>query len=191
MSKKKTRKHLRTLLHAIPDAQIHRRSYAACGHLCALPEFQNAQIIMLFVSLHKEIDTSLALLTAMDMGKKVVVPRVIWETKGMVPVVIETLNFEMVMARCGVREPAGGEVISPKDIDLVVTPGLGFDLLGNRLGRGSGFYDRFLEGLDAVRCAIAFEDQVLDEIPTQSFDQLMDILVTESGSRRFSRTDHP
>jgi len=68
-----------------------------------------------------------------------------------------------------------------EEIDLVVAPALGFDGKGNRLGRGSSYYDRFFanDGLKAARCGFAFAEQRVDSIPVAEHDEPVDFLVTD------------
>ena len=82
------------------------------------------------------------------------------------------------------REPS--RRVAPEDIELAIVPGLAFDALGNRLGRGGGFYDRFLAKLSptATVVGLAFECQVFDVIPTEPHDGPVDLLVTEKAVRR-------
>jgi 5-formyltetrahydrofolate cyclo-ligase len=89
------------------------------------------------------------------------------------------------LGRFGIREPrpvAGGEGIR-KGFDLVVVPGLAFDAAGWRLGRGHGYYDRFLRGLDGTSVAVglAFSWQVVPEVPVDAWDVPVDAVVTEDG----------
>ncbi len=73
-------------------------------------------------------------------------------------------------------------------IDLVIVPGVGFSPTGLRLGRGLGFYDRFLAQHDFIgrSCGLAFEDQVIEDLPTLDHDVPLSMLVTEQGVRRFA-----
>ena len=89
----------------------------------------------------------------------------------------------------GIREPIEGPPLPLSEIDLVIVPGLGFDEEGNRLGRGRGFYDRFLShpNFHGVSCAVAFEEQVFESIPVDPADVRMDMLVTDVKVRRFAR----
>jgi len=89
----------------------------------------------------------------------------------------------------GLREPVEGMPVPVSDIDLVIVPGLGFDEQGNRLGRGRGFYDRFLSHRDfrGTACALAFEEQVVPAVPTGEGDMGVDMLVTDVRVRRFAR----
>jgi 5-formyltetrahydrofolate cyclo-ligase len=89
----------------------------------------------------------------------------------------------------GVLEPEPGTPAEASGIDLVLVPGLGFGPAGQRIGRGAGFYDRFLGNprLRAVRCGLAFELQVVEGIPMSGHDAALDMLITETGISRFAR----
>ena len=143
---------------------------------------------MIFLSLRNEVDTSVAVTRALDEGKTVVVPRVVWEARRLVPIVLSGLDCPMQTDHYGLREPIETEPISPDKIDLVVTPGLAFDLHGRRLGRGGGFYDRFLKtpSLTAPSCGLALAVQLIDQVPTERHDVTLDMLVTDSGVWRFN-----
>lgn len=81
----------------------------------------------------------------------------------------------------GILEPrAGCSTIDEREIDLVIVPGVAFDRQKNRMGRGRGFYDRFLSNLDVPFIGIGFDFQIYDNIPTDSFDKKMDMIITES-----------
>ncbi len=73
------------------------------------------------------------------------------------------------------------------NIDLVIVPGMGFDLQGNRIGRGRGFYDRFLAHRDwaGIACGLALEEQVADVVPVSDHDRRIQMLVTDAAVRRF------
>ena len=189
MSKEIVRQQISDRLNALGDRDIQQKSSQACKHLCELDEFKHAQVIMIYLSLPREIDTSAAILEAFGAGKKVLVPKMIWEERKLIPVVIETLNCEMEIGRFGLRNPVGNQTLPVSGIELVVLPGLGFDESGNRIGRGAGFYDRFLADnqFSGIRCGLAFEDQVLKTIPVSDHDMRVDLLVTEKQIRRFNR----
>ena len=78
-----------------------------------------------------------------------------------------------------------------KEIDLVVTPALGFDGKGNRLGRGGSYYDRFFANaeLKAPRCGFAFAEQLVDSIPVAEHDKPVDFLVTDEGITYFNNRE--
>jgi len=102
----------------------------------------------------------------------------------------EDMNFyevrdigELRRGGLGVAEPVGG-LVAPAP-DLVFVPGLAFDVWGWRLGRGKGFYDRFLAGCGAYRLGLAFLCQVVNEVPREGHDQRVEGLVTVEGWREF------
>jgi 5-formyltetrahydrofolate cyclo-ligase len=81
----------------------------------------------------------------------------------------------------GPREPARRVPVDPSAVDVVITPGLAFDRRGHRLGYGGGYYDRYLARLHpaAARVGIAFSVQLVDELPVESVDQPVDVIVTD------------
>ena len=143
---------------------------------------------MMFLSLPSEVDTTAAIEQALSAGKQVVVGKVFWDEQYMVPVRLESLAGEMEVDRYGVRCPKSAPVAPVDQIDLVVMPGLGFDTQGNRLGRGGGYYDRFLSsnGFRGLRCGFGFEEQVLDMVPVNGHDVGIDIMVTDEQVRHFN-----
>jgi len=188
MSKGTIRKYLRSLLEDIPLGEFEEKSRRACGELCRTPEFGRAETIMMFLSLPKEIDATEAIKFALEKGKRVLVPAVSWGDKSIEPIIISSLNCEMTEDRYGLRHPADERAVAVSEIDLVILPGMGFDNVGNRLGRGGGFYDRFLGGDDfkGVSCGLGLEEQVLDEIPVNRDDVKIDMLVTDKEIRNFN-----
>jgi len=187
--KRELRQRLRQTLAAVPKDELKRRSATACALLRAQPEYKKAEILMVFLSLPQEVDTSTLVLGAWHDRKRVLVPRVSWEQRRILPIEIRSLSEDLVESSLGIREPAQGVPFPVSHIDLVVVPGLGFDPFGNRLGRGRGFYDRFLAQPDfhGVSCALALEEQFVENIPAGPHDMQVDMLVTDKAVRRFGR----
>jgi 5-formyltetrahydrofolate cyclo-ligase len=184
MTKTQIRSTMKSLLGGVTDPQRHARSLAACNLLAGTREFKNAQTIMIFLSMPSEIETSTLALKAWQEGKSIAVPRVDWESKRMEPVEIRSLDIGMKTTGPGgaIREPVDGRVVCLSMIDLVVVPGVAFDRHGFRVGRGRGFYDRFLAQQDfqGVRCALCFNEQLLHEpLPIEEHDMPMDLIVTD------------
>lgn len=187
-SKAAVRKHLREVLAAMTEPERHQKSLAACSLVAASPEFAAARVVMLFLSTPAEIDTASLALKSWQSGKTVVVPKVSWDQRRMLPVEISSLNAGMAITGPGVREPIGGQPIPVDFIDLVVVPGLGFTPNGHRIGRGMGFYDRFLAQPEflGVSCGFGFDEQVVEELPVLDHDMPLGMLVTDRGIRRFA-----
>lgn len=103
----------------------------------------------------------------------------------------EELMFHWVASRAelqpgkfGILEPSAEASPAGNDFDLILVPGLAFDLHGGRLGRGKGFYDRFLADARGLRAGVCFDNQIVDSVPAEAHDLRMDFLVTPSAISR-------
>jgi len=181
MEKVELRRQLQNRLLAMPPEQRKDKSRKACRNLVSTSQFQEASIVMMYLSLPHEVDTSEAILHAWQLGKTVAVPKISWQQRHMIPVRINSLETGFSTGVGGLRNPITGVPIPFGDVDLVVAPALGFDRTGNRLGRGGSFYDRFFanDELTAWRCGFAFAEQVVDTIPVDERDEPVDSLVTD------------
>lgn len=187
-NKSALRRQLREKLGAIPEAERHHKSFLSCGFLASTPEFAAARVVMLYLSTPIEVDTTALAIKAWQAGKTVVVPKVSWDQRRMLPVEITSLNDHMTTTGPGVREPAEGKPVPIDLIDMVVVPGLGFSEKGYRIGRGMGFYDRFLAQSDfiGISCGLAFDEQIVTDLPILDHDIPLSMLVTDRGIRRFA-----
>jgi 5-formyltetrahydrofolate cyclo-ligase len=182
------RRQLREKLAAMTDAQRQTKSLAATALLTASPEFSAARVVMLYLSTPHELDTAQLALKCWQTGKTVVVPKVSWDQRRMLPVEITSLQTTMTTTGPGVREPVSGQPIPVNMIDLVIVPGMGFTNDGHRIGRGMGFYDRFLALPDfiGVSCGMGFEEQIVPQLPVLDHDMELSMLCTDRGIRRFA-----
>jgi 5-formyltetrahydrofolate cyclo-ligase len=188
LNKPALRRQLKEKLAAIADEQRHQKSLAACAFVASSPEFAAARIVMLYLSTPTEVDTSPLALKCWQANKTVVVPKVSWDQRRMLPVEISSLADPTTLTGPGIREPLGGKPVPTDFIDMVVVPGLGFSSNGYRIGRGMGFYDRFLAQSEfiGVSCGLAFEEQVVETLPVLDHDIPLSMLVTDRGIRRFA-----
>ncbi|MDH3584984.1 MAG: 5-formyltetrahydrofolate cyclo-ligase [Phycisphaerae bacterium] len=183
---KKTLRHtLRRRLRSLDPQTRQQASVEAARHLTGTDLFARARVIMVFLPLSDEIDARPVVRTALEAGKTVAVPRVTQERGRMRPVEVRSLDEPMDVDAHGVASPRRGQELVLATIDLVVVPGLGFDRGGGRLGRGAGYYDRFLADprLAATSCGLAFETQLVPELPQEDHDIRVDMLVTDQGVR--------
>src|SRR5438874_3074309 len=125
-SKPAVRKMLRERLAAMPPADRHAKSLLACGFVAGIPEFNQARVVMLYLSTAEEVDTAPLALRCWQAGKTVVVPKVSWDQKRMLPVEISSLQTGLTCTGPGIREPVSGKPIPTEFVDLVIVPGLGF-----------------------------------------------------------------
>lgn len=188
------RRELRERLSSLTDTERRLKSQAACSFVATSLEFQAARIVMIYLSTPAEVDTASLALKAWQHGKTIVVPKLSWDSRRMLPVEITSLTSEtLTTTGQGIREPVAGNPVPVGFIDLVVVPGLGFTANGHRIGRGMGFYDRFLSQTDfmGVSCGLAFEEQVVDGIPMLDHDVPLAMLATDRGVRRVTNTVMP
>jgi 5-formyltetrahydrofolate cyclo-ligase len=182
------RKQLRETIDAMPDGRRHQQSADACSLLTASPEFAAARVVMLYLSMSSEIDTAPLALRCWQTGRTVAVPKVSWDQRRMLPTEITSLQTGLTTNGPGVREPIAGNPIPINLIDLVIVPGLGFSRAGHRIGRGMGFYDRFLAQPEFIglSCGLAFEEQIVEDMPVLDHDVPLSMLVTNTEIRRFA-----
>jgi 5-formyltetrahydrofolate cyclo-ligase len=176
------RARMRALLGEMDDEFRHDASTAACENLTGLDVFRHASVVMLYMPLEHEVDLTPAAICCFRAGKTVCVPCVDWKRWDLNPVEVTSFDDEVMdINEHGLRTPRQGRPVLPTLIDLVVVPGLAFDPHGNRLGRGVGFYDRFLGRLrrSATSAGLAFDAQIIDDVPADERDMSVDIIVTD------------
>lgn len=181
------RKEMKAALAAMSANKAARQSALACRRVLELPEFQQARRVMLYIPMPSEVDTSEVAQEAWRMGKTVLVPKVDWDHVEMIAVPCASFDHDIVRGPYGLREPASNVEFPPEEIDFVVVPALAYDRTGRRLGRGGGFYDRFLahSRLSAVPCGLAFGVQVIEHVPAAAHDRPVKLLVTDVETLRF------
>jgi len=186
MEKAEARAEIKRRIASLTPEQRAEKSRKVVRSLLALPEYLTSRAVMFFVPMDDEVDLNPAIDRAAEEGKIVLVPKC--EPRKYELLICRIMSRdELVRGHFGILEPAVVRRFPPTEIDLLIVPGLGFDERGNRLGRGAGYYDRFMNRSDlrAVRCAVAFEEQVLPEIPHDEHDLPIHILVTDERVRRF------
>lgn len=181
-NKTEIRARMKEFLQGVSLTDRHKRSLDACTLLASTKEFKSSQIIMLFLSMKQEVETSALAMKAWQEGKSIAAPRMDWQGRRMEPVEIKSLDVGLQETAFGVREPVEGPEVALGMIDIVVIPGLAFDRRGYRVGRGRGFYDRFLsqQEFNGLRIGLCFHEQLLTEaIPMEPHDIPMDLIVTD------------
>ncbi len=157
------------------------------------PTWREASVITGFCGTHDELDTEGILREALGEGKIVLLPRVEETADGksrMTMVRIHDYDRDLEEGAFGILAPRDDlpEEEGGPDPDLILVPGTAFDERGGRVGRGRGFYDRWLEGRAGTRAGLAFEAQVLrKKLALEPHDQLLDGLVTERRLLAFAR----
>lgn len=156
--------------------------------ILALPEFQRAQTVMLFLNFRDEVETTAIAEAVLAERKRLVLPRCA-PGRLLLPLEVRDLERDIEAGMWGIREPKPTlNRVESLAIEFIVVPGLGFDLQGNRLGYGGGYYDRFLPKLSPLtpRAALAFACQVIEQAPVGEGDEKITMLITEDEVYRFA-----
>lgn len=182
--KETLRERMRELLRALTPEEVQQLSGAAARRIVASPFFRDATTVMIYLPIPGEVDVTSIALRCFQQGKTVCVPRMDWKQRRMTAVEIRGFNDAFEQRRFGVREPVSGRPVPIEEINLVLAPGLAFDTAGRRLGRGGGFYDRFLSmplerRLTRTTCGVCFDIQIVDTVPTDEHDQKVDVVATD------------
>jgi 5-formyltetrahydrofolate cyclo-ligase len=145
------------------------------------PQLQSAHTILFFAPLPDELDVWPLLEKLLKTKKVCALPAFDSETQFYSARRVTNLETDIFRGKFGVSEPLPGCEVIPLDrFDLVLVPGVAFDLDGNRLGRGRGFYDRILAQASGVKCGVAYDFQMVDDIPTESHDAKVNFIFTPS-----------
>jgi 5-formyltetrahydrofolate cyclo-ligase len=180
--KRALRADIKSRLAAI-DAGAWAEASARLTHLLlARPEVTRARAALAFFPIEREIDLRDLASALIARGVRLALPRVDWTAREMRAIEIQG-PADVRSVRAGgvtLTEPAGEREIAPEDLDLVLAPGLAFDAQGGRLGRGAGFYDRFLARCPrALRVGAGLELQVLEAVPMGPGDVPLHAVVTD------------
>lgn len=164
---------------ALSPEEVRSGSHAVQRKFIATEEFAGARVIALYAAIHSEVDTSEVLREALASAREVLYPVVCGEE----------LVFRRILGAdewragaFGIMEPGPAcEGVLPQKADLIVVPGVAFDLMGRRIGFGKGYYDRALHSLEGEGKLVGFcyDFQLVDEIKGEPHDVTMDMVITE------------
>ncbi|MFA6321063.1 MAG: 5-formyltetrahydrofolate cyclo-ligase [Candidatus Omnitrophota bacterium] len=172
--KHKIRKHIYEKLNSHSDLEKTRKSGIIKDKLFNEKAFKEARVVMFYVSLKDEVYTLSMIDEAIEIGKRVCVPVIIKEEKRLIAGEIKDRIKDLERQHFGIYQPKAGHVkeVPLEDINLIVVPGIAFDKNNVRLGRGHGYYDRFLCALpnDTKTIGLAFDFQVVEHLPRDSHD---------------------
>ena len=132
--------------------------------------FKKSTHVLTYHSLPDEISTSLHF--NWNKHKSIYLPRVNGD-------LLEVLPFgETQIGSFKIQEPTNDNIINPQSLELIIVPGVAFDFNGTRIGRGKGFYDKLLSNTNALKIGIGYDFQLLENIPHEPHDILMDAIIT-------------
>lgn len=177
MDKQELRRQVRAAKRAVPLSDKIARSEGIMRQVEALPQFAEARTVLLYWSMDDEVHTH-AFVGRWYERKILLLPCVDGDDLRLRRYTGPDSLREG--PQFGIPEPVGEEFTDLEAIDMIVVPGVAFDLKNNRMGRGRGFYDRLLKSTPkAYKVGVAFRFQMFDTIPVEEFDVPMNQVITE------------
>ena len=172
------RNRMRAVREALPGSACEARSSEITTRLLSLVELERASTVLVFASIRNEVRTQRCMHAAWAAGKHVALPRVIEGELRLYAVAAET---ELVEGAFGVPEPpADAPRVEPGDVGFALVPALAVDPRGYRIGYGGGYYDKLIPQLrNACTCAVAYDFQLISEVPELPHDVPVDLVVTD------------
>lgn len=138
--------------------------------------FRNAHCIAFYHAIPGEVQTD-AFIEKWKDKKRILLPTIIGDD---LKLVTYTGKESLSTGTFGILEPAkDAPEVPPREVELIVVPGIAFDRTGNRMGRGKGYYDRLLTQISAPKAGLCFDFQLVDKVPTEAFDRPMDLIITD------------
>ena len=181
--KRRLRKEIIRKRDQLSPEEVTGKSRLIGSKLCDLPAFREAGAIMFFLSFGSEVDTLPMVEETNRQGKIALAPKTDPGNCELTPSQVLDLDSDLVPGAYNIPEPREEALrpYPPEKVDLLVVPGVAFDLEKRRLGYGGGYYDRFFARLkeQAPLVALAFELQIVPEIPAEKWDQKVDLIITE------------
>ena len=176
------RKHYLKLLKEQNKEEGLRKSFLIAEQLWKLPAIQKARSILFYASMPGEVDTWAMIEKAFFSEKRVALPIVERNQKKLIPTLISSME-DVHNGTYGIAEPHPypDKALALKDLDAVIVPGLAFDKFHHRLGRGKGYYDRFLRTLPkhVTTVGLAFDFQLHPKsLPTEAHDMRLHQIIT-------------
>lgn len=176
------RKELKERRHKLSVKEVANKSSYIEIQLDKIISKLNVKNIMLYYSFKNEVSTEKYILKLLNNDFNVILPYSKVSTRSIIPYLIKNLKEDLSKSSFGILEPNINinSVFSIDKIEVVVIPGIAFDIEGNRMGFGAGFYDRFLiKNENMIKIAICYDFQLLNSIPNEPHDVKMDIIITE------------
>lgn len=165
------RKEIKAKLNAHSNEDLEQHALLALHHLELDTDFLQSKTVMIYWSLADEVPTH-TFIEKWSKSKTILLPRI--KGENMIPVPFTSIE-EMDLSEYNVPQPISH--VFEEEIDLVIVPGRAFDKSGHRLGRGKGYYDRFLKNYHGTKIGLCFHFQYTDYVPYESFDIPMDKVI--------------
>ena len=182
-TKSNLREQVRAKLKTVPAGERAAAATQLCARIKTLELWRAAKSVLFFAPLPDEPDIWPLVEGFLNSKKTVALPRFDSAANKYVACQIENLAEDVVSGKFGIREPKNSCHILPLNrFDLILVPGVAFDLHGRRLGRGKGYYDQLLTEVRGKTCGIAFDEQIVAAIPVEPHDIPLNCILTPTRS---------
>lgn len=175
--KRVIRSKIRTLTQQLSTEEKRREAMIVTHNLEDIIRQNKPTVVAAFMPLHDEIPIDIEHLSHLC---RLIIPRISTHSESCEMEFFDYIPSAIQQGSFGIDEPQAGRAYRAEEIDLMIVPGVAFTLRGERLGRGKGFYDRYLsrEGFRAQCIGVGFRHQLLQELPTEPHDHTMHRIIT-------------
>ncbi len=190
VEKDQLRNKYREIRNSIPSGTQVLKSIAIWKYFFELEEYKNAKTVMIYSDIKSEVKTNVFAERIIADGKRVAMPVTDMEKGEFYPYTITGIA-QLKAGAYGIMEPnlkfaekGGVELISKDEIDIVIVPGIVFDMFGDRIGYGGGYYDKFLADFKGLKIGVTYSECMCYAVPAEENDVRMDMLITEAGCEK-------
>jgi 5-formyltetrahydrofolate cyclo-ligase len=186
-SKSKIRKRILNVRNNMSKEDVKKNSNAIMDKITSLDIYKHSKVVFIYMDFKNEVMTSNLIKRMLSEKKRVVIPYTDSINTVLIPSEI-TKESDLKQNSFGYFEPKSILPVNIEEIDLVIVPGVVFDMNLNRIGFGKGYYDKILNRLkpSAKKVALAHDFQVLEDIPAEEHDVKMDMIITEKNIYPFT-----
>ncbi|MBA3018997.1 MAG: 5-formyltetrahydrofolate cyclo-ligase [Proteobacteria bacterium] len=181
--KQEVRNNIAATLEKLSDKEIAKKTKQIEDNLFEFANFLEAKIVLLYINKKSEVASRNIIKRCFDFNKIVILPAFNIKTYEIKLMKVDDLDNDLITGPRGILEPDINRCkIVPVDrVDLALIPGIAFDEKGGRIGSGEGYYDRFIPKLSITtrKVAIALECQIIQQVPVESHDIHVDIIITD------------
>jgi len=181
--KQEIRNNIAKILGKLSDKKTAKKTKQIEDSLFDFANFLEAKIVLLYVNNKPEVASRNIIKRCLAFNKIVILPAFDTKTYEMKLMKVDDSDNDLITGPRGVLEPDINrcKVVPVDCLDLAIIPGIAFDEKGGRIGTGEGYYDRFIPKLSVTtrKVAIAFECQIIQQVPVESHDKYVDIIITE------------
>jgi len=181
--KRGLREKISITLSTLSAAEAADKTKAIENRLFEFANFVEAKIVLLYMNSLNEINTEQIIKNSLKLNKIVILPVVDTKKHTIKLMKIDNIDTDLRIGSRGILEPDPKrcKMVPIECLDIAIIPGIVLDEKGSRIGPGDGYYDRLIPKLPATarKVALAFEEQIIKQVPTESHDRHVDIIITD------------